>query len=244
MERCFKVIFFTLLVLLFPAVFSLYSQVPSQEDQLRIQLWTDIDDFPGIFDGFGDDVYTPSGRVSDFDESIFTPAIGRLKEMAPFLLNGMLNGWSYDYVPYDKTRRVSEFFEMEELVPFNAQENPISWHSSSVQDGKLVVWAYCNRTEAQKAKLELWNSIVHPKVHGTGRGDVEDGFEGIKKAAENAVKNAVREYWRIYEKNKPKEILGSVLLTGTPRIYVEQGEYVVELDFFMETDKIIKYTQY
>ncbi len=58
------------------------------------------------------------------------------------------------------------------------------------------------------------------------------------------MKNAVREYWRIYIKNKPKEIYGMLLLIGVPRVYISEGQYVADLEFFMETDKIVKYTYY
>ena len=59
-----------------------------------------------------------------------------------------------------------------------------------------------------------------------------------------ALKEAVRQYWRTLEKNKPKEISGTVLLIRDPRIYVKNGQYIVDLDFFLETDRIIKYTQF
>jgi len=54
----------------------------------------------------------------------------------------------------------------------------------------------------------------------------------------------VREYWRTMVKNKPKEILGRVLLIQDPRIYIYEGQYVVDLDFFLQTDRIILYSNY
>jgi hypothetical protein len=82
---------------------------------------------------------------------------------------------------------------------------------------------------------------VHPKIKGTGKAKVEDEFDGIREACSQAAKNAVRQYWRSLVENKPKEISGTVLLIGAPRIYIKSGLYIVELDFFMETDRIVPY---
>ena len=82
------------------------------------------------------------------------------------------------------------------------------------------------------------------KVKGCGSASVQDGFEGIKQACSNAAKNAVREYWRTMEKNKPKEISGTLLLIRDPRIFIKNGRYEVDLDFFLETDRIVPYTYY
>ena len=37
------------LIILFFSAFSVFSQAPSQIDQLRIQVWADLDPFPGVF---------------------------------------------------------------------------------------------------------------------------------------------------------------------------------------------------
>ena len=73
---------------------------------------------------------------------------------------------------------------------------------------------------------------------------MQNGFDGIKQACSNALKNAVRDYWRTLIKNKPKEIDGTVLLIREPRVYIKGGQYVVDLDFFLQTDRIIPYTLY
>ena len=122
--------------------------------------------------------------------------------------------------------------------------NRLEFHNPEVEDDRLVCRVYCNRTDSQIIEYKRWLSINHPHIKGIGSAPISEGFEGIKKACSEACKNAVRDYWRIYRKNKPKEITGSVLLIRSPRIYVKSGQYVVDLDFFMETDRIIEYTQF
>jgi hypothetical protein len=135
---------------------------------------------------------------------------------------------------------------MGQVKPYDKLLNPITYRDPVPleQEGKLLCWATCDRTPMQQLAYERWASIVHPKIQGRGRGRVEDGFEGIQNAVEEAVKEAVREYWRGQTKNKPKEIMGTVLLIQDPRIYISEGQYVVDLDFFLQTDRIILYSNY
>ena len=244
---------------------SLYSQEPSQKEHLRIQFWAELDAFPGLF---GDESWNASASESENpgeeasnaakpadssktgqstlrpELSLFAFAIDRMKQIAPFFLNGMINGWTFDYTPSDKRRRVKEYFEWGELRPFNSQLNPIVYNEPKVIDERLVLWASCNRTEAQKLAFQRWESITHPRLKGVGRAPVGMGFAGIQEASAQAVKNAVHAHWRQIVKNKPKEISGILLLINKPRIYIQEGHYVVDLDFFMETDTMVPYSYY
>ena len=263
---------FVLLSLIFLPIGFLFSQEPSQKEEISIQIWPDLDPFPGFF---GDsesnlkkdseqksvshsenniksvkqnsaDAHTNAFTASATAEDLtpFSFAINRTKEIAPLLLGGMIDGWTFDYTPSDKARNVGEYFEFAEVRPFNAKINHISYKTPQVKDGKLISWANCSRTQSQQLAYERWASITHPKISGHGASPVEQELEGIKKACGEAVKNAVREYWRKIEKNKPKEICGTVLLIGNPRIYISEGQYVVDLDFFLETDRIVLYSYY
>ena len=133
-------------------LFPLYSQSPSQKQELRIMMWAELDEFPGLF---GDEeAYRPSIRQSDEEDisalpdekkskvekkasqglsgekesdrqKLFGFAIARMKEITPFLLNGMINGWTFDYTPLDRARHVEEFYEFGEVRPFDGGLNPI-----------------------------------------------------------------------------------------------------------------------
>ena len=234
-----------ILLLLFLGPVIAFAQVPSQKEQLRVQVWSEMDPFPG---GFDDNENLSNENQLSVDKKnetgIYDFAISRTKEIAPFLMSGMISGWKFDYVPYDRTRKVAEVFEYEEVIPYRADVNPISYRNPTVEEDRLLCWAYCDRTETQQMAYRRWSAIAHPKVHGLGKAAVEKGFDGIQEACSEAMKNAVREYWRTYIKNKPKEIYGILLLIGVPRVYISEGQYVADLEFFMETDKIVRYTYY
>lgn len=223
-----------------------HSQVQEQTEQLRIQIWADLDAFPGLF---GDEEKAPEEQyrrpeiASEF-QMLYGFSIDRARQIAPFLMGGMIWGWNFEYTPYDKTRGVDEYFEYTEFHNLDRNVNPLEFVDPEIRDERLMVRVWCNRTREQQAEFDRWMSIVHPHIKGVGEAPVHEGFEGIKEAVGNSIKNAVREYWRGYLRNKPKEISGTVLLIRDPRIYIKNGRYVVDLDFFMETDRIIEYTQF
>ena len=238
-------------------------QVPNQSRQLRIQIWSELDPFPG---GFGDEAWETDDDAQDGQEEapsatslpssggteaheaerarLYSFAIGRAKELTPFFLSGMLSGWTFDYTPSDKGRGVEEFFEFGEITPFDWSMNSIEYRDPLPEDEKLLVWAYCDRTEVQQLSYRRWSSINLPKVRGRGSASVAKGFAGIKESVGSAIRDAVREYWRTYSRNKPKEITGRVLLIGVPRVYIYEGQYKTDLEFFLETDRIVKYTYF
>lgn len=235
----------------------LIAQVQEQTKQLRILIWSELDAFPGVFEQTEKQKEKKESSIKseeqenqniskeqDMFKKIFGFSIERTKQIAPFLLNGMINGWQFEYTPYDKRRKVQEYWSFEEIKPFDIKTNPIEFHDPEAMDNKLISRVYCNRTEQQQIEYKRWCSIVHPHIKGIGRASIENGFDGIKEACSMALRDAVRAYWRTLEKNKPKEISGTVLLIRDPRIYIRNGQYVVDLDFFLETDRIIKYTQF
>ena len=208
----------------------LFAQEAQQDKQLRVELWAELDAYPGL--------------EVKVENSVYDFALGRISEIAPFIMGAMINGWKFDYTPYDKVRSVQEYFSYEPVLPFDTTVNPLEFHHTEVIDNRLVCWVYCNRTPMQQHSFTAWKSIKHPKIRGIGQGEIADGFDGIKTAYENALKDAVRTYWRGISKNKPKEITGTVLLINEPRIYIQEGRYTVDLDFFMETGRMIPYSYY
>ncbi len=242
--------FYLLFLLSFVFACPSFSQLPDQTEQIRIQIWAELDEFPGKFEEEEKDTEENKKSFSERrDEQtefqiLYSQAIERARLIAPFLIEGMISGWNFEYTPYDRMRKVSEQFIFSPVRELEPNLNPLEYHDPFVKDNRLLTYVFCNRTPSQQAEFKRWESIVHPKIKGKGTGSVQDGFEGIKEACSSAVKNAVHEYWRTMIKNKPKEITGTVLLIKEPRIYIESGQYVVDLDFFLETDRIVTYTQY
>lgn len=221
-----KKILISLVILIF-AIVSVNSQTPSMINHIRINVWADVDAYPGLAD------------ANDYED--FEYPIKCIKETAPFLINGMVYGWEFSYTPSDKTRGVEEYFEVSEIVPEEVVRKKIKYSSPWIDDNLFRCWVDFDRDEYQVRDYYRWNSINNPLITGRGYGDLRDGFQGIVDASKDALKNAIRDYFRGVIKNKPKEIRGKVLIKGEPSLGVDAGRYVFNLDFFLECGKIVEY---
>lgn len=217
-------------IVIFSLLLGVSAQVPDFMEKIRIPLWAELDAYPGL------------AEAGDVSAGQFDYPISRLKKTAPFLLNGMVYGWRFEYTPSDKLRGVEEYFATEEINTINDAD--IVYTKPWFENNRVYCWIEYTRTPQMTWLLNAWKSIKTQKIQGRGTGKISDGFDGITAAADNALKNAVRSHYRGLLKNKPKEIDGRVIIRSTPKIGINAGQYTVELDFFLETDRIVKYTQF
>lgn len=207
----------------------------TQTGKIRIQMWSLLEQDPKLLQ-----------ETENTNENLFfSYSVNEIKNLAPFVFEGIIHGWKFSYTPYDKTRNVNEYFEYSvDGLSISKNDKNISYKNPYFQDNKLYCWVEYHLSKEMVNKLNHSKSIVFKKISGKGKGRVSEGEEGIKKAFSEALKNAVRNHGRDISKNKPKEILGTVKITGNPRVYIDSGFYVVDLDFFVEVDKIVQYTSF
>ena len=222
----------------FVFVLQLFAQTPSVVRNIRLPLWAELDAYPGLVPVDSEE------ENEDRDWSQFEFPIKQMHKIAPFIISGMVYGWNFVYVPYDKARGVDEYLEVTEIVASDVIKGGIKYVSPWISDNNLNCWAEYTRTDSQVQNYNLWSSIQNPVIGGIGYASVEKGFEGIEEAAREALKDAIRNYYRKTIKNKPKEINGAVFVRNFPTLGISSGRYVINLDFFLECGKIIEYSVY
>lgn len=227
------IVFFTVGTLFFPL--KPYAQELTQKHSIQLNLWAGLDAYP--------ENYTEANENLP-DNRPFSYPIHRIKDLSVFLLEGMIYGWEFDYTPSDKMRNVKEFFERKSIKSLGEDSKKIIYKKPILDEGKFSVWIEFIRSPEMISYLNYWESSKHDKAKGRGTASLEKGFAGIQEACDLALKDAVREYYRTQTKNKPKQITGKVILRGQPRISAISGKYVVDLDFFVETGRIILYKQF
>ena len=220
----------------------LFGAEVSQERQVRFSLWAATDVYPGYFDSDNASDEEKALNKESNSEVTYSVPVKKIKELAPFIVEGMVYGWKFDYTPSDKARSVKEYFEFTPVRELSeAEKANIKFAKPWIKDDVLSAWVEYRRTEAQIHSYNAWMSVLHPRIRGVGYARLAEGFDGIKKACEESIKNAVREYERTQIKTKPKEITGTVLVSEPPKIGIDAGRYKVLLDFFLESDRIIEY---
>ena len=222
----------------------LYAQTPSVVRNIRLPLWAELDAYPGLFP-VNDETDGQSENQNEVrNEGQYDFPVKQIRKIAPFIISGMVYGWNFVYVPYDKARGVEEYLEVTEVVPSEVIKGGITYVSPWISDNNLNCWVEYSRTDSQVQNYQLWSSIQNPVIGGIGYASVEKGFEGIEEAAREALKDAIRNYYRKTIKNKPKEINGAVLVRDFPTLGISSGRYVINLDFFLECGKIVEYSVY
>ena len=227
-----KRLIFALIFELLIAGFLLSAQTPSVVRNIRLPLWAELDAYPGL------------ELSADENSGQFDFPVSQMRRIAPFIISGMVYGWNFVYVPYDKARGVEEYLEVTEIVSSDVIKGGIKYTSPWISDNNLNCWVEYVRTDSQVQTYNLWKSIQNPVIRGIGYASVEKGFEGIEEAAREALKDAIRNYYRKVIKNKPKEINGSVLIRDFPTLGITSGRYVINLDFFLECGRIVEYSVY
>lgn len=224
----------TIFIILFGFVIGnfCFAQTPSVVRNIRIPLWAEMDAYPEL------------EEAQNLEAPEYEYPRQRILEISSFLINGMVNGYTFTYTPSDKARGVEEYLDIQEIVSPEVINGGIHFASSWFEENRIHCWCEYKRTEDQIQSYKLWSSINNPKIHGRGHGDLIDGFDGIKNAAHEALKDAIRSYYRNIIKNKPKEITGAVLIRSIPSIGIDNGQYVINLDFFLECGRIVEYSVY
>lgn len=221
-----------LLIIFMTGLSGLYAQTPSVVRNIRLPLWAELDAYPGLELSGGE------------NEGQYDFPISQMRKIAPLIINGMVYGWNFVYVPSDKARGVEEYLEITEIVPADVIRGGITYTSPWIENNNLNCWVEYTRTDSQVQSYNLWASIQNPVIAGIGYGSIEKGFEGIEEAARESLKAAIRNHYRKIIKNKPKEITGSVLIRKFPTLGIDSGRYVINLDFFLECGKIVEYSVY
>jgi hypothetical protein len=167
-------------------------------------------------------------------------AFRQIRDFAPFVATGIFFGWNFSYTPSDALRKVDEFFELTPMGNYPAEV--IQYEKARVEDERLVCTVLLPVPEGFSARKKVWESTAFQKLSGVGRGRYIDGIEGMESAYKEALKNSIREHQRAAIKNKPKEIKGSVILRSTPTMHIEDGNYVVNAEFFLRVNSVVQYT--
>ena len=131
MEKRLQIIFLFLLFL-----FPLFSQTPSVVENIRIPLWAELDAYPVL-------LQNPEISAESYP-------IDKIKEVAPFIISGMVYGWDFVYTPSDIARNVEEYFELIEKQVENEDLIGIKYSSPWIQDNRLNCWLYVKPTKIAK----------------------------------------------------------------------------------------------
>ena len=208
-----------------------YSGNTKQDSRIiRVPVWAFLEGQPGTMEGE--------------EASPFLPPKEALQEVSNFLLTGMSYGWEFSYTPSDTRRGVKEVFEIKALKELRIKKEKITIKEVRVKYPYVYCWAEYSLSSDEVALHQSWQSLKYKTVKGIGEGLRKNETEGVKTAYTNAIKKAIREYARKIEKNKPKEIIGEILIKSSPRLFCASGLFNAEIELYVNIKEVVPYTAF
>ena len=215
---------------------------------IRVPVWVFLEPTPG--NGFvgatsrADTASAPVGKQAETNTRTSPPPARELRDLARYVLGGMVYGWKFSYTPSDRTRHVDEYFSLEPIMEIPDNDTRFSITGFDPAYPRVSTWAEFLVDEAAARRNVYWGSVAFRASDGRGYGERDHESEGIREAYSDAVRAAVRAFARKQEKNKPREINGEVLLKDTPRLFVSAGRFVVDLTVLMNITEMTPYSTF
>ncbi len=168
--------------------------------------------------------------------------LGRqLLSEAAYIVAGMIYGFDFVYQPGESEREQPTGFELSlraEIVPGDPRlkTREIETDASLIR-GRFFYYL----EDFQRQRLLAWQSNALPTPTAVGEADIWSGVENRIAAIEAGVRLAIRDYLRERIYARPREIRGTVVLAGPPRIRIVDGTYRAEVAVHLQIEEVEPY---
>jgi len=154
-------------------------------------------------------------RAGATQKELYTMALERVRKEAEEIFAGMIFGYRFTYIPGDKLRAVHD----------NIKITPIAQHLSGklipyaeqVQNGTLYIKFRYFLSAPEHVKRSAWEDSTSYMTTGKGKAkNQNDAFI-------QALRTAIRHYFRSLTASKPKRASGLLFLTDVPQQFFSEG---------------------
>jgi hypothetical protein len=137
----------------------------------------------------------------------------------------MVYGWSFIYYPGDVSRSVKESFSLSPLAEIPWGSPRLTVLETEQVDTRL--WARISYTlsDTEALRRESWDSNTVPLSTGQGAANLLAVADARRASREAAIKDAIRRSLDVRYPNKPREIVGEVVLWDDPLTLVSAGSF-------------------
>lgn len=200
---------------------------PREASIIRAPVWVFLEPQPGVMNNDVQGTRMPPRKA--------------LIELAGAVMEGMTYGWRFSYTPFDKRRNIEEEFTLTPVRSIAPDDSRLSVTEFRVQYPYLYCWAEYRITDAISLRRTEWIRSNYVTAKGAGSAARKQEIDGVRQAYREAARSAVRGYLRKNIKNKPKNVIGEMLIKDNPRLYAASGKFTAELTFYLYIKEIITY---
>ncbi len=225
----FLYLFFVLLFVFSGVGLYAYS---AEEGIIDMEIWTEVTDtIPAL----------------DKDENSYlekSEIYRRTLQDAVWIISGMIYGFDVTYTPLDLSRKVDEYLEITPLALIEWGDEKLEVVDTWFRNGKLSMQVRYFPDETQITRLKLWESNIFPDSEGIGVVSSFSGHHSRVESIKEGIKESLRNYLRIRDTNKPREINCRVLFTEPPYTILDAGGYKSKVKITIRFSEIIPYSYY
>jgi hypothetical protein len=171
-------------------------------------------------------------------------AVKRILEEGRYVFSGMIFGFSFSYVPSDRSRNIGEEFELEPVFQIPPGDPCLFVYQTRREGSRVYARLRYRLRDFQEDWYQGTLSNLMRSSAGSGESSCFAGYEEKMTAIRNSVKSAVREYARTRIDNKPRKVTGTVFLDGAPRIEIQSGSFKALSAVRLMIDDVISYGAY
>lgn len=148
-----------------------------------------------------------------------------LLEVGRVLVSGMVYGWTFDYEPGDRSRKVQERFVLTPLaqVPWGSPRLRVT--ETEVTDTRLWARIVYSLDDEEARRRAAWDSNTADLSTGQGTAPIQQGDAGRGASLDSAIRDAIRRSLDTRYVNKPREVTGEVVLWTDPTVLVRTGTW-------------------
>jgi len=199
---------------------------------LDLDIWTEVTDTIPALDS-GENPYLEKSEI-----------YRRTLKDAMWIISGMIYGFNVMYTPLDLSREVGEYLKVTPVASIVWGDEKLEVVDTWFKNEKLSIQIRYYLDDTQITRLKLWESNIFPDAEGTGTVSIFSGYQGKIKSIKEGIKEALRNYLRIRNTNKPREISCRVLLSDTPYTIMNAGGYKSKVRITIKIKEITPYSYY
>lgn len=226
-----KFLYLILVVLLIFSGLDLYAYT-AEDGIIDLDLWTEVTDtIPAL----------------DKDENSYlneSEIYRRTLEDAVWIISGMIYGFAVTYTPLDLSREVDEYLEVTPIASIVWGDDKLEVIDTWFRNEKLSMQVRYFLDNTQITRSKLWESNIFPDAEGIGIASVFYGYQGRIESIKQGIKEALRNYLRIRNTNKPREISCKVLIKEPPYTILDAGGYKSKVNITIKFSEIMPYSYY
>jgi hypothetical protein len=211
------------LMLLLPAL----AGMAEPDNRLFIRPWTELE---------------PLVRIGDGPYPIpASTAQKAILDDAQQLVSGMVYGWTFSYVPGDRSRAVPESFVLTPVAVIPRGTPRLRVLETEVTATRLTARILYTMDDDETLRRAAWDSNTTALSTGHGTAPLMAGPDARSTSLREAIRDAIRLSLDASYINKPRQITGEVVLWDDPIVLVREGVWDTTVTVKVLVHEVVPY---